>query len=250
MREDYFSAGDSPLHRCSVSVKLLAALLFIATFAITPRYQSALVYLFISLVLALIARLSFKRLIQRLLLANFFTLFLLITLPLTYGGQLIVLWGMPISKAGLELGLLITLKTNGILLALIALLGTSTVSALGHGLHTLGVSARLTALLLLSYRYVFVIEQEFKRLQRAAKMRGFSATTSRHTYRTYGYLIGMTLVKSWDQSQRTYQAMLLRGYHGQFFFLARQPGNKPFDLLLLISLATASALLTFLGYWW
>ncbi|THB76613.1 MAG: cobalt ECF transporter T component CbiQ [Desulfobulbaceae bacterium] len=248
MKEERFSVGGSPLHRGSVKLKLCGGLLFIPAFAITPSYREALIFLFISLLLTAIARLPLKHVINRLVLANFFSLFLFITLPLTYGGDPFLIWGVPVSKAGFLLGGLIVIKTNGILLALIALLGTSTVSSLGHGLNALGVSDRLTALLLFSYRYIFVIEQEFKRLQRAAKIRGFSPGTNVHTYRTFGYLIGMTMVKSWDQSQRIHDAMVLRGYDGQFFPLTNPSNRSPFDLILFLGLVLASIILTFLGY--
>ena len=57
-----------------------------------------------------------------------------------------------------------------IILFFISLLATSTVARLGHGLQALRLSARLCMLLLFSYRYIFVIHQEFKRLHRAAKL--------------------------------------------------------------------------------
>ena len=109
---------------------------------------------------------------------------------------------------------------------MMALLSTSTIAALGHGLEKTGLPSRLCYLLLFSYRYIFVIEQEFRRLQRAAKMRNFIPKTNIHTYRTYGYLFGMTLVKSWDQAHRVHQAMILRGFEGRFIPLCR-PGTFP-----------------------
>jgi cobalt/nickel transport system permease protein len=37
-----------------------------------------------------------------------------------------------------------------------------------------------------------------------------------HTYKTYAYLVGMLIVKSYDRSQKIYNAMLCRGFMGKF----------------------------------
>jgi cobalt/nickel transport system permease protein len=73
----------------------------------------------------------------------------------------------------------------------------------------------------MSYRYIFVIEQEYQRLIRAAKIRGFRPKTDLHTYRTYAYIVGMLLVRAASRAQRVYQAMLCRGFNGRFFSLYR-----------------------------
>jgi len=74
-------------------------------------------------------------------------------------------------------------------------------------------------LLLLTYRYVFVIEQEYQRLVRATKIRGFRSRSNMHTYRTYAYLIGMLFVRASERAERVHQAMLCRGFKGKFYCL-------------------------------
>ena len=113
----------------------------------------------------------------------------------------------------------ITLKTNCILLAFLALVSTSSVSALGHALGMLGVPQKICLLLLFSYRYIIVVGEEFQRLVRAARIRSFIPRTNVHTYRTYAYLFAMTLVKSWTRAQRVQQAMTLRCFNGRFYAL-------------------------------
>ncbi len=48
------------------------------------------------------------------------------------------------------------------------------------------------------------------------KCRGFQPGNSLHTYRSFGYLIGMMLVRAIDRSERILQAMKCRGFQGQF----------------------------------
>ena len=40
-----------------------------------------------------------------------------------------------------------------------------------------------------------------------------------HSYRTFGYLVGMLLVRSFDRSERVLAAMKCRGFRGQYWLL-------------------------------
>jgi cobalt/nickel transport system permease protein len=124
-----------------------------------------------------------------------------------------------VTKEGLLLSARITLKSNAILLALIALMATQSVGTLGHALNRLKAPGKLVYLLLITYRYVFVLEQEYLRLVRAARVRCFTPQTRIHTYRTYAYLIGMLFVRAAARAERVHQAMICRGFSGRFHSL-------------------------------
>jgi cobalt/nickel transport system permease protein len=226
--DEAFARGDSLLHRRDPRVKLIAALCLVAIVALTDSFTAVLLGM---------ARPEPRAVGKRLLATNSFTLFLLVTLPLTYGGApLVVLGPLHFSSEGLRLAALITLKANTIVIALLALLATSTVVRLGHALEQLGFPRKICFLLLFSYRYIFVIHQEYHKLLRAAQLRCFVPSTSLHTYRTYGYLFGMTMVHSWNRSFRVHQAMLLRGFDGQLIPLYRQRIDRKDQLFLGILL--------------
>jgi cobalt/nickel transport system permease protein len=61
-----------------------------------------------------------------------------------------------------------------------------------------------------------VLHDEYTTLKRAIHIRAFRPGTNMHTYKTYAYLVGMLIVRSYDHSQRIYQAMLCRGFTGRF----------------------------------
>ncbi|MBA7550739.1 hypothetical protein ES705_43262 [subsurface metagenome] len=54
-------------------------------------------------------------------------------------------------------------------------------------------------------------------MRNAMKIRGFKPKTNIHTYRTFAYLAGMLLIRSYDRSERIYRAMICRGFHGEFY---------------------------------
>ncbi len=220
--EEQYAQGNSFLHQRDPRVKIITATIFISAVALASSYTAVLAALIFAFFLLLLSKIPLISVLKRVLLVNTFTLFLWFSLPLTFGGENTVSIGsVTLSQEGILLAALITLKTNTIVLTIIALLSTSTIAELGQALDSLGFPKKLCFILLFSYRYVFVIYQEYNRLLRAAKMRCFSPKTNIHTYKTFAYLFGMTLVNSYNRSHRVHQAMLLRGFSGQFLSLHR-----------------------------
>jgi cobalt/nickel transport system permease protein len=237
MMDEQFARGNSLLHRRDPKVKVIVAAIFITVVAISNSFAVVTTALALASVFTLLSRFEAVAVLKRLLAANTFTLFLWLTLPFTYGGDnLKELGPLMISSDGIHLAALITIKTNTVVLALLSLLATSKIASLGHALEGLHLPRRLCFLLLFSYRYIFVIYQEYRKLVRAAQMRCFAPATNIHTYRTYGYLFGMTLVRSWNRSIRVHQAMLLRGFNGRIIPLAQQTIGKNDILFLVIGL--------------
>jgi cobalt/nickel transport system permease protein len=250
MIEELFAQGDSFLHRRDPRGKIIAALVFSFTIALLTSFSALLVGLLFSLLLLTSARLPLLPVGRRMLLINGFTLFLWLSLPLTYGGgQTVDLLSLALSREGIVLAAIITLKTNIIVLAIIALLTTSTIAELGSALDRLGFPKKICFILLYSYRYVFVIHQEYQRLLRAAKLRSFSPGTNLHTYKTFAHLFGMTLVKSYNRSQRVHQAMLLRGFNGRLVSLYRYRFNRiDSAFVVLVGFVALLAIFLNLGY--
>ena len=210
-----FARGDSPLHRADPRVKLILAALLSIELAVSHSEIVLLGGLALALVLVLVARIAGRRLLARLVLVNVFVALIWLIVPLTAGGE--VAWSigpLTFSASGIELARQITLRTNAIVIALIALLGTSTLAALTHALHHLYVPHKLVYLFYFTWRYAHVVAQEWNALRTAMKVRGFLPRTNLHTYRSYANLLGMLLVRSVDRSERVYRAMLCRGFDG------------------------------------
>jgi cobalt/nickel transport system permease protein len=237
MTFESFSPGNSWLHKMDSRIKIVTAVALAFSLSLCQHFICPGSGLLLGVILVTAARLQFTAVMWRLLVVNGFIALLWITLSLTYPGPPLFSFGpLSLSRPGLELAALITLKSNAIVLLFIALLATSTVAELGHGLEALGVPRKFCLLLLFSYRYIFVISQEYLRLNRAAKLRGFRPATNLHTYNTYGNLFGMTLVRSWNRAGRVRQAMVLRGFHGRFYTLSSRNVGI-IDLLFLVVIA-------------
>lgn len=240
MINEPFAVGKSLLHKADPAVKIVSALMVALSIATSSLVQVAGASLIVAIVLIAMASLSPTLLAKRLATVNFFILLLWITLPLTGGGeQTIAIGPVTLSNRGIALAWLITLKANAIYLILTALMTTSTIGAIGHALQRLRLPHKLILLLLTTYRYLARIDLEYRRLRRSASLRCFHGATNLHTYRTYGYLIGMTLIRSYERSRRVHQAMLMRGFNGRFPLLLQQSTGAGDIFLLLASGLTA-----------
>ncbi len=210
--------GHSLLHRLDPRAKLVAALAFTTVVAVGRDPGSAALGLGVGLFAVVLARLPLGLVLRRLAMVNVFVVFLWAFLPwrleMGPGGV-----GLVHDPRGLFLAGLITVKVNALFLALLGLLGTSRVNEILHALDHLRLPGKLVSLFLLFHRYIFVIYQEYRRLNRAILARGFRPGTNLHTYRTYAHLVGMLLVRSFDRAERVYRAMLARGFEGTFWLL-------------------------------
>jgi len=226
----------------------MVAALFAVLLAMAQTYAATLAGLALALLCLAMARLPLTKVVRRLLAVNSFIFFLWLVLPFTYPGEIIWRFGpLALTRQGLGYTGLITVKSNAIILNLIALVATVPMVVLGQALQQLKVPDKLCHLLLFTYRYLYVVEEEYHRLVQAIKIRGFQPRTNFHTYRTYAYLAAMLLVRSYDRAQRVHQAMLCRGFHGVFYSLRRFTWQRH-DLWFLTAALPALIILIFLEY--
>ena len=220
MLQEPFAFGNSFVHQLDPRVRLMTACVYSIVVALSRNFQVLTAAVLISFVLVMLAQLSAREIIKRIIVVNSFTVLLWLVLPLTFHGPIALTLGpLTIYNAGIVMAAQITLKSNAILLALMALVTTMNFSILGYALNWLHVPDKIVHLLLMTYRYVFVIDQEYQRLIRAARIRGFQPGTNLHTYKTYAYLVGMLLVRSTVRADRVYKAMLCRGFKRKFYCL-------------------------------
>ena len=220
MLREPFALGNSFVHLLDPRVRLIYACLYSIIVALAQNFQVLTGAVISSIFLVALAKLPVRELVKRLIVINFFNVFLWLVLPLTFHGPIVLKLGpLPIYTNGIVMAAQITLKSNAILLALIGLIATMNFSLLGYALNWLRIPDKIVHLLLMTYRYVFLIEQEYQRLIRAARIRGFRPRTNLHTYKTYASIFGMLLVRSAVRAERVYQAMLCRGFKRRFYCL-------------------------------
>jgi cobalt/nickel transport system permease protein len=220
MISEPFASGDSMIHRLDPRMRVSVTVVYSFVVALSYQFPVLIMALVLSAILIAISRVRIKKVLKRITLVNTLIFLLWLVLPFSFNGEVLARIGpFAIYRPGVTLAAQITLKSNTILLAFIALIATMPFATLGHALHRLRIPQKIVHLLLMTYRYIFVIEQEYKRLLRAAKIRGFQPGTNINTYRTFAYVIGMLFVRSAARAERVQQAMLCRGFKGKFYNL-------------------------------
>lgn len=238
-----FASGDSLIHRIDPRIRLVCAGLVTVPAALLIHLEQAMAVLGIGLLLVLIARLPAALVAKRIAIVNSFILFLWLFLPFSTPGTTEFSFGpFAATREGIDLATLITVKSNGIVLALMALIGSIRIQDLGPAMQQLRTPDKLCHILLFTYRYIFVIHQEYRTMRQAMAARGFCPKTDRHTYKTYAWLVGMILVKSWDRAERVHGAMRCRGFRGQFYSLTTFTTTGKDYLFLAACLGTTIAI--------
>ncbi len=239
-----FALGQSIVHRFDPRAKIVMALFFSVVVALEKSIHASLVAFAFPIVLLILADIGWTKVFGRLVIVNAFIAFLWIFLPFTVKGQ--VVWSigpLEATREGLLRAALITVKSNAVVLTIIALLGTSPVFNLVHALSHLYVPDKLVHLFFFCFRYVHVIHDEYSRLMETLKIRAFHPGTNMHTYRTYAYVVGMLLVRSYDRSQRIVAAMKCRGFKGKFYILHHYEMKRADYLAVATSILFSAALL-------
>lgn len=221
-RDDGSMAGRWPVRALDPRSRILAA----GAFSVATVALESLLLLLIPLGMAGAALLASGQRIRptlaRVVMMEGFIVVLLVLLPFTVPGpQAFTVLGWPASWAGIEQALGIALKANAIVLMLLSLVGSMDPTTLGHALARLRMPETLVHLLLFTVRYISVVDEEYRRQRRAMKARGFRPGTNLHTFRSFGYLIGMLLVRALERSERILKAMKCRGFTGRLPLLTR-----------------------------
>jgi cobalt/nickel transport system permease protein len=94
-----------------------------------------------------------------------------------------------------------------------------------HALEHLHVPTVLTTIIAFLYRYLFVLTDEVFRLLRARESRSAAVTGSRSgrgvvwRAKVAGNMAGQLFLRSYERSDRIYNAMIARGYSGHLYTL-------------------------------
>ncbi|MCX8030309.1 MAG: cobalt ECF transporter T component CbiQ [Thermodesulfovibrionales bacterium] len=217
MHLEEFAEGNSLFHRLDPRVKSLTVFFSAFIIVFMNTLEGLSFALFVSIILVFLAKLDLKKLSKRLLAVNVFIFFLWLFLPFSADGvTLFKVGNIEATKEGFLQALLITLKANTLVLLTIVMLGTSEVFSLAHALIHLKIPKKLVLLFFFFYRYIYVMHDEYLKIRRAISLRCFQPKTDFHTYKTYAYLVGMLIIRSFERSQRIYKAMLCRGFKNDF----------------------------------
>jgi cobalt/nickel transport system permease protein len=241
---------DSPLSRLDPRWKLVALAVLLAADTWVQHLLPTTLLLALALLLALLGRLPWRWYLRQMGAAMGFVVLFAAPLPfLLQGAGWFVAWGpLHVSEYGSAVALRLCIKVATAATLVLVALATGRLEVTLRALRALRVPGLLVQLLLLTYRYVFVLMDELGRLRVAVRVRGYRNRVTRHSYRTIGHVAGTLLVRGYERSERVGQAMRCRGFDGRFRALTTFR-TTPADVLALALVLIGSAGVCWLDYW-
>ena len=222
---DRYLEGRSWFHSADARIKLVMALGFIfATTSIPPgKWIGFAAMLALVWLAAAISRVGLLRAFLRSLIAIPFILIALPTVFTKPGLPLfeldLTLFALTGTQEGLDFFISVLLKSWASVTAAVVLTATTPPLRLLEALRALRIPAVLVAIVMLMYRYLFVLVDEAQSLMRARTARSAaigpkSGGSLVWRAKSAGGMAGSLFIRTLDRSERIYMAMLARGYDG------------------------------------
>jgi len=224
---DRYHHGHSPIHSLDPRVKVLVTIAFILSNALLPDgawIAFGLAWAFV-LIANAISGLGIGFTLRRSFIAFPFAL-AAITVLFSIPGEPVssfrfALWDFTITDAGMLRFVSIVIRSWLSVQLAILLVAVTEFPKIVHALRHLRVPAIITIIISFLYRYLFVLADEVMRLMRARQAR--SATVAGQggggsvawRARVAGHMAGQLFLRSYERSDRVYNAMLSRGYKGE-----------------------------------
>lgn len=257
---DRYHHGQSQLHSLDPRIKVILTILFILSNALLPDgawVAFALawgVVIFANLMSNLGIGFTFKRSFIALpfALAAITVLFSIPGKPVTSFHFL--MWNLTITDAGLLRFISIVVRSWLSVQMAILLVAVTEFPKIIHALAHLRVPAIITVIISFLYRYLFVLTDEVIRMMRARQARSAAAAGIRSggsvAWRAQiaGHMAGQLFLRSYERSDRIYNAMLSRGYKGELMTIHPHHYHKSdvmiamFSILALILIQVAGRL--------
>ena len=99
-------------------------------------------------------------------------------------------------------------------IAAMLLISTTSIDKLSGAMQRLHVPKVLIMIFLMTYRYIYVLMEEFSSIYTAYALRAPGQKGIHH--KLWGPLLGQLLMRTYDRAQMIYSAMILRGYSNNY----------------------------------
>ena len=225
---DRYHHGHSPLHNLDPRVKVILTILFILSNALLPDGAWIAFALAWAVILAanIVSNLGIRFTFRRSFIALPFAL-AAITVLFSIPGKPVtsfhfLMWDLTITDAGLLRFVSIVVRSWLSVQVAILLVAVTEFPKIIHALTHLHVPAIITVIISFLYRYLFVLTDEVMRMMRARQARSAAAANGIRAggsvawrAKIAGNMAGQLFLRSYERSDRIYNAMLSRGYKGE-----------------------------------
>lgn len=211
---DDLARKESSIHRIHPLIKLLTTVVYLTVVVSFGKYEVGrlLPFMFYPVIIFALAELPVVPIIKRILIVEPLIIGIGILNPL-FDSHLVVFCGFAFSRGWVTF-MSIFIKSGLTVTVGILLIATTGMDKLAAALRMLKIPKLFVLQLLLTYRYVYVFIEEVSRMVRAYSLRAPGQKGIK--LGDLGPFLGQLILRTFDRAQRIYEAMILRGFTGEY----------------------------------
>jgi cobalt/nickel transport system permease protein len=214
---DELSSKKTVIHELNSIVKLTVTIIYLIVVISFGKYEiiGLVPYVFYPIIIFVLSEVPFYEIFKKLLVILPFVIGIGIFNPLFDAQTYIVIGEIPISGGWISFAALI-IKCSLTVLAGLLLIATTGIEKIAAALRKLLIPKIFVTQLLLTYRYISVLLEEAARIMKAYHLR--APMEKGISFKVIGSLLGQMLLRAFDRANRVYNAMILRGFDGEYAF--------------------------------
>lgn len=236
---DKYSNLNSPIHRLDARVKIVAFLgLIIFCVSSSPdAYLAFLGYALFLLLAGTLSRVPPTHILKSSLVVIPFVILVTAFIPFLKpdqlgGGYNLGIGKLTVSRSGLIVFENILMKSYLAVVSVIILSSTTPFPKLLRGFEQLRVPKLVIMLASFAYRYLFLLIEEFERMERARDARSYRGRWLWQA-KVIGQMIGSLFLRCYERGERVYVAMTSRGFTGEIVGFGKTKSRTK-DVLFLV----------------
>jgi cobalt/nickel transport system permease protein len=214
---DEAASKKTIIHKIDPIAKLLVTIIYLIVVVSFKKYDiiGLIPYLLYLVVTFLLSEVPFIRIFKRLIIILPFIIGIGIFNPLFDTRTFVVMGGVNISGGWVSF-LSLIIKCSLTVLAGLLLIATTGIEKIASALRRLHIPKIFVTQFLLTYRYISVLLNEAAQVIMAYHLR--APMEKAVSFKASGSLLGQMLLRAFDRANRVYNAMILRGFNGEYAF--------------------------------
>ncbi len=222
---DELSHKNTVIHRIHPISKLFVTIIYILSVISYDKYEINNLFPFIiyPMVIFTLGDIPTTKVFKRMVVGMFFVVGVGIFNPLLDKSIRIILLGLPIAGGWISFVSLV-IKGGLTILAALLLLATTGIDKIALALSMIKVPNIFILQFLLTFRYISLLAEEINKTYNAYMLRA-PGHTGIH-FKAWGSLCGQIIMDTFDRSQKIYDAMMLRGFRGEYNIQLKKPALK------------------------
>ncbi|MCK4652018.1 MAG: cobalt ECF transporter T component CbiQ, partial [Methanosarcinales archaeon] len=209
---DRYAGISSPIHRWDPRFRVVSILALIFSVIFLYNLELVTIGMIFAIILVYISKIPFSFVLSRMKLVFIFVLPFFVIIPFTFmsadtGVEIASFGGITLSYRGtesVEFAAMIVLKALTAVMLIFPMIGTSRMDITIKALEGLHLPNKLVQMFAFTYRYIFVLDDEFTRMDRSLASRGFRKRGNLYTLTTISKAIAMLFVKSYERADRVF----------------------------------------------